>query len=284
MRRPRAGDETLLLHPGGAGAPPGSLGTPARSWLTAAGSPGRVGFKAWLPSGGRRWTSRKTPAQESGTESAARRRKEDAAMERREARTRRHGCPRRKAWIAKDAPLGAPSPRFIRGGEGLPAEARRAKAGTTAYPAPQRIGAMAHARLRARLRRAAFATDGLPAEAPQERRLAYPAPQRIRAMTHVSFPFPGRGEEACANDRKREIIAPCKTTRRQFPLATGSNRRLRASPIRTARARAPVSPSIATPPSRRRMPPMRVRVTAFRWGRSTAPLSASRICSTSPAR
>jgi hypothetical protein len=136
MRRPRAGDERSSCTRAAPGLRPGSLGTPARSWLTAAGSPGRVGFAAWLPSGGRRLKSRKTLAQESGTESAARRCKEDAAMERREARTRRHGCPRRKAWIAKDAPLGAPSPRFIRGGEGLPAEARKAKAGTTAYPAP----------------------------------------------------------------------------------------------------------------------------------------------------
>ena len=209
MRRPRAGDERSSCTRAAPGLRPGSLGTPARSWLTAAGSPGRVGFKARLPSGGRRLKSRKTPAQEPGTESAARRRSENAAMERREARTRRHGCPRRKAWIAKDAPLGAPSPRFIRGGEGLPAEARRAKAGTTAYPAPQRIRVMTHARLRARLRRAAFAADGLPAEAPQERRLAYPAPQRIGAMTLACFlilPCKGRVASQRVGAKRRPMI------------------------------------------------------------------------------
>ena len=35
---------TLLLHSGGAGAPPGGhYGLPARSWLTVVGSAGRVG-------------------------------------------------------------------------------------------------------------------------------------------------------------------------------------------------------------------------------------------------
>ena len=67
------------------GSARGHYGSPARSWLTAAGSPGRVGFAAWLPFGGRRLKSRKTLAQEPGTESAARRWKENAAMERREA-------------------------------------------------------------------------------------------------------------------------------------------------------------------------------------------------------
>jgi len=42
-----------------------------------------------------------------------------------------------------------------------------AKDKATAYPAPQRIRVLALARLRRRLRRAAFAGNGLPAETPK---------------------------------------------------------------------------------------------------------------------
>ena len=71
-RGARGREGTLLALPGGSGLRPGTLGCPARSWLTA---------WAYVP-----WPK-------------ARPGPEDAAMERRSARTRRHGCPRRKAWI-----------------------------------------------------------------------------------------------------------------------------------------------------------------------------------------
>ena len=87
--------------PGGAGVPPGGTTTPREELADTGISP---------------------PG-----ESAARRRK-DAAMERRTARTRRHGCPRRKAWRLKDAPLGAPSHRIAEGGKkrdyGVPGAAK----------------------------------------------------------------------------------------------------------------------------------------------------------------
>src|SRR5450759_1273187 len=96
MWRPRAGDERTPKLPGGAGVPPGGTTTPREELADTGVSP---------------------PG-----ESAARRRK-DAAMERRTARTRRHGCPRRKAWRLKDAPLGAPSPRILRGARERPLKA-----------------------------------------------------------------------------------------------------------------------------------------------------------------
>ena len=46
-------------------------------------------------------------------------------MERRTARVLRQGRARRKAWIEKDAPFGAPSPRLREGPRKCPAKAGR---------------------------------------------------------------------------------------------------------------------------------------------------------------
>src|SRR6185437_16976288 len=109
MRRPRAGDERSSCTRAAPGLRPGSLGTPARSWLTA----GRCG----LPEARKERLTRKAPRalswrqDKTDPESAARRRSENAAMARREApRVRKGTC-----TDCNDAPLGAPSPRFLRG-------------------------------------------------------------------------------------------------------------------------------------------------------------------------
>src|ERR1035441_8673024 len=100
--------------PGGAGAPPGD----------ARGSKAKAAQKG---------SRLRAEARRNGWSESAARRRQDVAMERRTARTRRHGCPRRKAWRLKGAPLGAPSHRIAEGG----------RKGTTAYPAPQRIRVIA---------------------------------------------------------------------------------------------------------------------------------------------
>ena len=168
VRCPRAGDERNPPKlPGGAGAPPAGTMTCREELADGRAFRPARGAKVRLPKRGR-----------AGTPKAGRlgRRKRGP-----DAVTTPHGAPRGarvplkeergkiRTWCAarRSIPLS-----FCEG----------ARNRTTAYPAPQRIGAISHARLRTRLRRAAFASDGLPAEAPKERRLAYPAPQRIGAM------------------------------------------------------------------------------------------------------
>ena len=102
VRRPRAG--FVAPHPGRLGSRSGGITTAPR---------------------GARWTG--TGANASSQETRTRGR-EIAAMERRQAPAHRQRC---AARLTTGAPSGAPSPRHSRG-----------KEGTTAYPAPQRIGAM----------------------------------------------------------------------------------------------------------------------------------------------
>ncbi len=105
-----AGVVSQATHPGGAGAPPGgTTAAPPGSWLTAGRStvcprPGGHGPKANNLGGASFRTRAETKRSE---ESAARRRDENAAMARR-------------------------PPRLLR--RGLPAEARRAKAGESGLP------------------------------------------------------------------------------------------------------------------------------------------------------
>ena len=111
-RRPRARLVTSL--PGGPGSPsvPTKRDRPSVGWTRR----GRRWAKACRIGGPPRAPSA------SGSYGPGDRK---AAMERRAARTRRQGCPRRKAWIDKDAPLGAPSPRITRGPKKCPAQAGR---------------------------------------------------------------------------------------------------------------------------------------------------------------
>src|SRR5664279_5813616 len=114
---------TLLLHSGGAGAPPGGTTTP-REELADGGLLG-------LPEA-RRCGCPKGASVEGATRQAeAERRKRGPAPY-----GRRDGAPRgathwkRCVLLPNEAPIGAPSPHFLRGREGK-----------TAYPGPQRIRA-----------------------------------------------------------------------------------------------------------------------------------------------
>jgi hypothetical protein len=119
----------------------------------------------------------------------------DAAVERREA----------PAWPLQAARQDGDGRAFRRS---APSHFVRARKGTTAYPGPQRMRVVTHARLRAaafvrrrtsaakRLRRAAFAIDGLPAEAAKERRLAYPAPLKNRGNDARQCAFSRRPRES----------------------------------------------------------------------------------------
>jgi hypothetical protein len=136
MRRPRAGDERSSRAWAAPGLRPGALRPPARSSLTAGRQASPRLERCSHPKGA--GISEAEAGRNGPSESAARRR-QDAAMERRTARTRRHGCPRRKRmqvaqtaytclrWrgLTKDAPLGAPSPRILRGAKKVPGDSRR---------------------------------------------------------------------------------------------------------------------------------------------------------------
>ena len=55
----------------------------------------------------------------------------------------------------------------------------------------------------------AFAINGLPAEAPKERRLAYPAPQRIRALAH-GLPRRSGAKAGCLTTESVDARARCR--------------------------------------------------------------------------
>src|SRR6185437_13403978 len=109
MRRPRAGDERSSCTRAAPGLRPGTLGSPARSWLTAA--------RCGLPEVRKKRLTRKAPRASS---------QRQGETERQKARpgavwTLRWRAERRRTFDEKvrtdcnDAPIGAPSPRLVRG-------------------------------------------------------------------------------------------------------------------------------------------------------------------------
>ena len=130
-RRLRAG--LVTPPPGGPGQPSGPTTRVCLQWLDVAGGEGRREPPGWK--GPPAFPVARPEARPTGTEIAA--------MERRTATRFRQSARRRKADEPMVAPLGAPSPRLIPGGdEEGPANGAR----LTAYPAPQIIRALALAR------------------------------------------------------------------------------------------------------------------------------------------
>ena len=114
------------------GLRPGPLRVPARSSLTAAGSAGRVGAEARPPDGDRRRDTER-PALKPESKARSRRRKENAAVERREAPALRK---RRGYGRTTAASRGAPPPLF-RGtweSQATPAPRQRIRAMTLVCP------------------------------------------------------------------------------------------------------------------------------------------------------
>ena len=119
---------TLLLHSGGAGAPPAGTMTRREELATAGPLGPPEARRRGCPKGAgpecRRWG-------DAVTGSAARRRSENAAMARREAPHLREKVRLR----LMDAPLGVLSPHFLRGEEmedGLPGAAKNTGGGALA--------------------------------------------------------------------------------------------------------------------------------------------------------
>src|ERR1035441_1943560 len=110
MRRPRAGDERTPKLPGGAGVPPGGTTTPrARSSLTA----GRQACPRLEGAAAQKGPRPRAEGSRSGTQEA----RPGAVMTLRWRAERRHTFARRGDLQPNDAPIGAPSPRFLRGTE-----------------------------------------------------------------------------------------------------------------------------------------------------------------------
>ena len=150
------------------GLRPGSLGTPARSWLTA----GRQG----LPEARKKRLTRKAPRASSQRQGETERQKArpGAVWTLRWRAERRHVPATARARPTMTRRLARHPLAFCEGrrrDDGVPAPLKNR--GDDARPPSRKAPA------------GSLATDGLPAEAPQERRLAYPAPQRIGAMAPV---------------------------------------------------------------------------------------------------
>src|SRR5450631_4232304 len=102
---------TLLLHSGGAGVPPGGTTTP-REELADGGPRGLPeALRARPPKRGRRFPSRRRG------ETERQKARPGAVTTLRWRAERRHTFARRCDLRPNDAPLGAPSPRFLRGKE-----------------------------------------------------------------------------------------------------------------------------------------------------------------------
>src|SRR6185437_1049874 len=116
MRRPRAGDETLLLRSGGAGAPPGDTTVPCQE--LADGGP------LGLPEAWKERLTRKAPRASSRRQDETERQKARPGADKtlRWRAERRHTFARRCDLNCNDAPLGAPSPRPVRGTKACPRE------------------------------------------------------------------------------------------------------------------------------------------------------------------
>src|SRR6185437_14638844 len=110
MRRPRAGDETLLLHPGGAGAPPGDTRIPCEE--LADGGP------LGLPEVRKERLTRKAPRASSRRQDETERQKARPGADKtlRWRAERRHVPATARALPTMTRRL-APSPRPVRGTE-----------------------------------------------------------------------------------------------------------------------------------------------------------------------
>ena len=215
MRRPRAGDERSPQLPGGAGAPPGGTTTPCEE--LADGGP--QGLPEAPDAAAQKGPRRKSRRQGETDRQKAR----PGAVRRRDGAPRGATCRRRHVTKRPiDAPLGAPSPRFLRGDE-------RPREGGEDYGVP---GA------------AKNTGDGACADDDGQRVLcgmkANPARDRLEAALERIDDPNGEGARACltvyrARRARRGRGRRCARPRRHFAGAARRRHRHHQGPVRRRR-------------------------------------------------